>query len=276
MESFRGTSSPRLASNSLRKPLVLKQGSPLILKKKAKCSEISIPLVMRVFDNGKWKKTRVTSQQSEKSSRFSKILHSNGKCQDCGEDIAVFRHPSGIEVLFSVFGPRWQEHVPASSMENTNYNNLALRRKRKIKEYQTETKQKGSLGKVIEEQIFGNTVFEPIRANIVQSPSTCENVAKFWEIRVIKSVVKSDKEIQLKLNPDGTSVFVHPNSFYPKGGTPVFLFKKLRLLSWFHEKTMEVVSISLLNKGHSFVETHKITAGKTRKRRRKKKEKTNG
>ena len=44
MESFRGTSSPRLASNSLRKPLVLKQGSPLILKKKAKCSEISIPV----------------------------------------------------------------------------------------------------------------------------------------------------------------------------------------------------------------------------------------
>lgn len=276
MESFRGVASVRLSNTSSRRPIILKKRRPLTQKKKPKCSEISIPLIMRVFENGKWKKTRITSQQSEKSTRFTKILRSNGKCQDCGEDVAVFRHPSGIEVLFSCFGPRWQEHVPASSIENTNYSNLELRRKRRIKEHRSRTKQTGSLGKIIEEQIFGNTVFDPIRADIVQSPITNENVAKFWEIRVIDSVVRNDEEIQLKLYADNVSVFVHPKSFYPKTGTPVFLFNKLRLLSWFNETTMEVVSVSLLSKGHSFVKTHSITGGKSRKRRSKKKVKSNG
>jgi ribosomal protein S27E len=276
MESFRGTGLVKLSNNPTRKPLVLERGLSLVLKKKEKCTEVGIPLVMRLFENGKWKKTRITSQQSETSSQFSKIFRPNGKCQDCGQDIAVFRHPSGVEVLFSNFGPRWQEHLPASSIVNTSYNNLTLRRKRQIKEYRSRTRKMGSLGSVIEDQIFGNTTFEPLAPNIVKSAQTSENVAKFWQMRMIENVVKSEDEIELQLSPDNASIFTHSKSFYPKSGTPVFLFKKLRLLSWFNENTMEVESISLLGKGQSYVETHKITGEKSRKRRGKKKVETNG
>ena len=113
MESYRGQPHSIQSGLLSRKPLILKP-SVRVLIRPTKCSHVDIPLIIRRFDKGRWLKRRVTTQQSEQSTEFSKIFQPNETCEDCGEDIALFRHPSGVEVAFTKFGPRWQEHIRLS------------------------------------------------------------------------------------------------------------------------------------------------------------------